>query len=262
MPNDELPAAMRRDRISRLVRERGFVRVAELSRIFRTSPVTVRSDLDHLEKRDLVRRVHGGAVSTTDGSVATGTPGVDPKAEAKSAMGAVAASLIHSHQTVILGSGTTVQAVGRALVHREELTGVTVITNGLQLALALQPAVPRFSVVLTGGTLRSDIPALAEPLSSAVLGAVTADIAIVGCRGVSLRGGLTDDHLPGMALNRQLLEAARRRVLVADATKIGKVSVARFFEATDLDTLITEASADRDVLEELRDAGVKIETVG
>lgn len=261
MSDEELPVALRRDRMSALIKERGFVRVAELSRIFRTSPVTIRTDLDHLEQLDLVRRVHGGAVSTSGASVNAGTPAMDRKAEAKAAIGAVAASLVASGETVVLASGSTTSAVARALVTREDLTSLTVITNGLQIAIELQPALPRITLIMTGGTLRADAPALVDPLADIILGSITADISIVGCKGISIDSGVTDDHIPSVALNRRLLETGRRRIVVADATKIGAASVARFWEARDVDMLITEETGDPDVLDQLRDAGVKVQTV-
>jgi DeoR family transcriptional regulator of aga operon len=261
MPDEELPAALRRDRISALIRERGFVRVAELSRIFRTSPVTIRSDLDHLEDLDLVRRVHGGAVSTSGTAVGSDAPSIDPKAEAKAAIGAVGASLVESGQTLVLGNGTTTQAVARALARRDNLESLTVITNGLQIALELQPAIPRMTLILTGGTLRKDAPALVDPLADIILRNISADVAIVGCKGISMGNGVSDDHIPGVALNRRLLATGKRRVVVADSTKVGASSVARFWDARDIDVLVTEESSDPETLAELREAGVRVETI-
>ena len=261
MSEEELPAALRRDRISGLIRERGFVRVAELSRIFRTSPVTVRSDLDHLEELDLVRRVHGGAVSTSGATVNKDAPSIDPKAEAKAAIGVVAASLVVSGQTVVLASGTTTQAVARALVQRDDLGSLTVITNGLQIAVELQPAIPRLNLIMTGGTLRADAPALVDPLADIILRTISADLSIAGCKGLSMEFGVSQDHIPSIALSRRLLEAGRHRVVVADSTKIGTAAAAHFWQAGDIGTLVTEESSDPRVLAELREAGVHVQTV-
>lgn len=258
---EPVPGAIRRDRIARLVQERGFVRVAELSRIFRTSPVTIRTDLDELESLDFVRRVHGGAVSTAGGTTTEAASSGGPKAKAKAAIGAVAASLVESGQTIVLAGGTTTQAVGRALAQREDLTGVTVVTNGLHIALELQPAIPRFTLMVTGGTLRRDTPSLVDPLADLLLQDITAEIAIVGCKGISPTSGVTDDHFPGVSIARRLLQTGQRRVIVADATKIGASSVARFWDAADVDMLITERSADAEILEQLADLGVKVQTV-
>ena len=260
--DESLPGALRRDRMASLIQERGFVRVAELSRIFRTSPVTIRTDLDELESLDLVRRVHGGAVSTLGATAAQSSAVADPKAKAKAAIGAVAAALVQSGQTAVLAGGTTTQAVARALVQREDLDSVTIVTNGLHIALELQPAIPRFTLMVTGGTMRRDTPTLVDPLGDLLLRDITADISIVGCKGVSVTAGVTDDHFPGVAIARRLLETGRQRVVVADSSKVGASSVARFWDTEDVDLLITESSADQGVLDELRSIGVKVQTVG
>ncbi len=262
MPEESLPVALRRDRITNLIQERGFVRVAELSRIFRTSPVTIRTDLDELEALDLVRRVHGGAVATSGGTTTQPSAVVDPKAKAKVAIAAAAALLVGSGQTLVLAGGTTTQAVARALAQREDLESVTVVTNGLHIALELQPAIPRLTLMVTGGTLRRDTPSLVDPLADLLLKDISADLAIVGCKGISAAHGVTDDHFPGIAVGRRLLETGRKRVVVADASKIGASSVARLWDAEDVDLLITERTADPDALSELSDLGVEVQTVG
>jgi DeoR family transcriptional regulator of aga operon len=259
--DEPLPGAIRRDRIARLIQERGFVRVAELSRIFRISPVTIRTDLDELETLDFVRRVHGGAVPTSGTAPTAAASEGGPKAKAKAAIGAVAASLVESGQTVVLAGGTTTQAVGRALAQRNDLSGVTVVTNGLHIALELQPAIPRFTLMVTGGTLRRETPSLVDPLADLLVQDITADIAIVGCKGISPTGGVTDDHFPGVSIARRLLQTGRLRVIVADASKVGATSVARFWNAEDIDMLITERTADPEILEQLGDLGVKVQTV-
>lgn len=186
---------------------------------------------------------------------------VDPKAKAKVAIAAVAAALVESGQTLVLAGGTTTQAVARALVQREDLDSVTIVTNGLHIALELQPAIPRLTLMVTGGTVRRDTPSLVDPLADLLLRDISADLAIVGCRGISSENGVTDDHFPGVGVARRLLETGQRRVVVADATKVGASSNARFWDARDVDLLITESSADPDVLAELRDLGVEVHMV-
>ncbi len=261
MTDEGLPAALRRDRISALVQERGFVRVAELSRIFRTSPVTIRTDLDGLEALNLVRRIHGGAVPASSANVQQASPAIDPLAKAKASIGAVAASLVESGQTVVLGGGTTTRAVSRALVQRDDLGSLTIVTNGLDIALEIQPAIPRFTLILTGGTLRPDDPSLTDPLADIILRDVAADLAVVGCSGISATEGVTGDYLASIAVNRRLLETGSRRVVVADATKVGTTSVARFWGANEVDVLVTESRADSAAIAALEDLGIEIETV-
>ena len=111
--------------------------------------------------------------------------------------------------------------------------------------------------MLTGGTMRRDTPSLLDPLVKDI----TADLAIVGCKGIGPTTGVNDDHFPGVSNARRLLQTGRQRVIVADASKIGASSVARFWDAEDIDMFITERSADSEVIEQLADLGVKVQTV-
>lgn len=86
-------------------------------------------------------------------------------AEVKRAIGRRAAALVTSGSSILLDVGSTTLAVARALVARAELSELTVVTNGLSIALALEAAIPRFTVVVTGGTLRPLQHSLVNPLA-------------------------------------------------------------------------------------------------
>src|SRR6188472_760148 len=151
---DESPvnAALRRDRMLAVIRERDFVRVGELSE---RSEVTVRSDLDALAGRGEVHRIRGGAIPRTLPDKERPFEESETSfAEEKVAIGRAAAALVRDAETLLMDVGTTTAAAARALCARSELKNVTVFTNGLKTALELEPASPRITVVLLGGTLR------------------------------------------------------------------------------------------------------------
>jgi hypothetical protein len=163
-----------------------------------------------------VRRVRGGAVPSS------GLLGERPfessqleAPEQKSSIGAHAAGAIAAGDTVILDVGTTTAAIARALVLRTELRDVTVVTNGLNIALELERAAPRISVVVTGGTLRPLQHSLVNPLGTVLLERLHASGAFVGCNGVDPEFGITNINLPEAEVKRAMLLAARRRVIVA-----------------------------------------------
>ncbi len=155
VPPAALPAQARRQLIAERIALDGFVSVAALAAELAVSEVTVRTDLDGLERAGALRRVHGGALpssgSVRESSVET-TAELD--ADVKRRIGRKAAGLVADGSSLLLDVGSTTLAVARALVARSDLTDVVVITNGLSIALALEPAIPRFTVVVTGGTLR------------------------------------------------------------------------------------------------------------
>lgn len=236
-----------------------FTSVTELAVGFGISEVTVRSDLDALAGRGHIRRVRGGAVPRT-----APTPerplevAQSAHAAEKAAVGRAAAALVRSGETIVLDVGTTAVAAARALVARPDLSDVTIFTNGLTTALELEPAIPRFTVVVTGGTLRPLQHSLVDPLGATLLEGISADTVFVGCNGVDVHAGVTNINLPEAAVKRRMLGAARRRVVLADGSKVGEVTLAHLCHIDDVDLLVTTTDADRDVLAALREAGLDV----
>jgi DeoR family transcriptional regulator, aga operon transcriptional repressor len=261
MTSEPLPAALRRDRIAALVQDRGFIRVAELSRIFRTSPVTIRTDLDDLASRDRVRRVHGGAVPTLGPATPVDPPTKDPLSVERAALGAAAAGLVEAGQTVVLAGSAATRMVARALAQRTELDEVVVITNDLHIALELQSSIPRLTLIVTGGTLRADSPDLGDPLAGLLLADVTADLSIVGCGAITAERGLSETNVSAVEVARRLLRAGDRKVVVADTRQVGGTSPARVARSEEIDLLVTGAAADAEQLARLRERGVDIRIV-
>jgi DeoR family transcriptional regulator of aga operon len=258
-----LDATRRRALAVDLLAERGFVRVAELSDAFGVTPVTARADLDALERDGVVRRVHGGAVPVGAGTSAEPRPQREPSFEEalaasvvpKQQIGELAASMVRSGQSLILDVGTTTLQVAKALRARSDLEDLTIFTNGLSIALELEPEIPRFTVVVTGGTLRPRQHSLVHPLAGSLLDEVHVDLAFIGCNGVDPERGVTNANLPEAAVKALMLQAAARAVVVADASKLGEVHLGRIGSIDEFDALVTDAAAPPVLLGELELAG-------
>lgn len=258
-----LPARVRRERMLGVIRDREFVRVSELSEEFAISEVTVRSDLDELAERQQVRRVRGGALART--SPPRERPfeeTVVTHAHQKARIGAAAAAMVTDGETVILDVGTTTTAIARALSARRELRDVVVFTNGLTIALELEHAIPPLSVVVTGGTLRPLQHSLVDPMGGFLLDAVRVDTVFLGCNGVDPDGGITNVNLPEAQVKQRMLRQAGRRIVVADGSKIGVVALTRLCDIGDVDLLVTDDTADPDVLAELSSRGLDVRVTG
>ena len=160
-----IPAALRRDRTLGMVRDREFVRVADLSSIFGISEVTARADLAFLADQGLLQRVHGGAIIRDPERQVERSfeEALDEYSAEKIGIGRAAANVIRSGETAILDVGTSTAALARAIVAREDLVDVTVFTSSLTNALELEPAIPRISVVLTGGEPSSQTAFVGRP---------------------------------------------------------------------------------------------------
>jgi DeoR family transcriptional regulator of aga operon len=256
-PSEQLSAAERRRAALAAVERRGFASVAELSAEFGVSTVTVRTDLDALEADGSLRRVRGGAMPAGGAELRELTfEEADLEAtDEKARIAAAAVDRLESGMSVLLDVGTTTAAVARELRRREELRDLTVITNGLSIALALEAAVPRLQVVVMGGTLRPLQHSLVAPLADTVLERVRADVAVIGCNGVDAEAGITNINLPEAEVKRRMIAAATRTIVVADGSKLGRVHLGRVAAAADVDVVITGASASGPALRALRGAG-------
>ncbi|MFN4000669.1 DeoR/GlpR family DNA-binding transcription regulator [Microcella sp.] len=256
-------APVRRDRMAASIARRGFARVADLARELQVSEVTVRTDLAALETEGRITRVHGGAMPR--GLVAERESSLEQSrtrlTRAKRAIAAETAARVRSGESILLDVGSTTLAVAHALVDRPDLDEVVIVTNGLAIALALEPAIPRFTVVVTGGTVRSLQHSLVNPLATTLLDDVRVDLAILGATGIDAEAGVTNVNLPEAEVKRRMVASAARRVLAADSSKIGQVHLGRVATLDELDELITDDAATDARLAPLRDARLVVTPV-
>lgn len=243
MTDVPLPVELRRARIAERVREHGILRVADAAAEFGVSEVTIRSDLGQLEAAGLVRRVHGSALPVAAGPREEPVERVSARdAAAKRAIGRRAAALVDSGTSVLLDVGSTTLAVAHALVDRVErgdLDDLVVVTNGLSIALALEPAVPRITVVLTGGTLRPLQHSLVDPGASESIAGLHVDLAVLGCNGVDAQGRVTNLNLAEAEVKRAMVAASAARVVVAESAKLGVRHLGTIGVLDDKATLVT-----------------------
>jgi DeoR family transcriptional regulator of aga operon len=272
MPAEPSDAANRHDVAERreltraLLDERGFVRVADLAAAFGVTSVTARADLDALERAGAVRRVHGGALPAGETVRAAREPSLEEALETsvapKQRIGEAAAALVSSGQSLLLDVGSTCLQFARALRARRDLEDVTIFTNGLAIALELEPEIPRFSVVVTGGTLRPRQHSLVHPLAASMLDEVHVDLAFIGCNGVHPERGATNQNLPEAQVKALMVQASARSILLADGSKLGEVHLGRIAPLEAFDALVTDASAPAALVAELEATGLPVRLAG
>jgi len=235
----------------------GSVSVSELSDRFGVSVATVRRDLQLLEEQRLVARVHGGAVAR---GVLYELPlryKVARNQEEKRRIAAAAADLVADGETVGLTGGTTSTSVARAL---SEKPGLTVVTNALNIASELAVR-SNLKLVVPGGVARAASYELVGPIAETALAGLNLDLVFVGVDGISLAAGCTTHEEVEAYTNRALIKRARRAIVVADGSKLGRAAFARICELDEIDELITDADAPAAELEAVREAGLAVRTV-
>lgn len=255
----DTPAEVRRQRIVDHVGQHEYVRVADLVEKFAVSEVTIRGDLAAMHRRGLITRVRGGAIPTrrlvSERSFEE-TAAKSP--QEKAAIGRAAAALVQDGESIAIDVGTTTAALARALVRRGGFEQLTVFTNGLRIASELEVAIPRITVVVTGGTLRPMQHSLVDPMASSVFDRIRPHIVFLGASAVDAAHGVTNVNVPEAEMKARMARAGRRVVLLADGSKLGGVDVAHVCAAADLDLLVTGRSAPADQLEALADIGLDV----
>lgn len=241
-----------------LVAERGTVSLSELSSTLGISPATARRDLADLEAQRLLLRTHGGATGIDSRTELPVTLRDTRFQEAKRAIAAHVATLIPNGRTAIaLSGGSTTSAVAHALsAHRE----LTIVTNSLSIA-SLITTFPHLSVVMTGGSLRAESLELVGMIAEHTFNAMNVDTAILGADGVSATGGVTTHNETEARTNKAMVQNSQRTFVVADGSKLGRLAFAEVAPIQNIDTLVTDSSADPKELEALRAAGLDIHVV-
>jgi DeoR/GlpR family transcriptional regulator of sugar metabolism len=234
------------------VRAAGGVRVSELAAEYGVSDMTIRRDLEALADRGLLAKVHGGATTVSPGSAHE--PGFEAKSvrqrDEKAAIVLRAATMVSPGDAVALSAGTTTAALAQRLV---DMPSLTVVTNSIPVAdIFYRAGRPDQTVVLTGG-VRTPSDALVGPVAVNAVAKLHLDILFLGVHGMSERAGYTTPNLMEADVNRALVEAAERLVVLADHTKWGTVGISSIVPLDRADVLITDDGLDagaRDVLEE------------
>ncbi len=257
MLDGEIPAEIRREQLLSFIKAKDFVKVSDLSARFSVSEVTIRGDLDTLARHGHIRRIRGGAMTLSHSE----RPFEETKSThvtEKALIARAAASIVTSGETIILDVGTTATAVAQELMKRADLHDIVIFTNALNIALELERAIPRFTIVVIGGTLRPLQHSLVDPLGGIMLERITAHTVFLGCNGIDAVGGITNLNLPEADIKRRMLKAATRRVVVADGSKVGKIALAHLGDVDAIDLLITDSSASPSVLTMLRERNLEI----
>jgi DeoR/GlpR family transcriptional regulator of sugar metabolism len=238
-------ARQRQARIVDEVRRHGGVRVSDLTTLLDVSDMTVRRDLEELDRRGLLLKVHGGAVLASNSAE---EPGFEAKSgrerREKQALATAAAALVRPGQALAVSAGTTTRALATALA---AVPDITVVTNSVRVADAFGPATAsaRQTVVLTGG-VRTPSDALVGPLADATIRSLHVDVLFLGVHGMDPAAGFTTPNLAEAETNRAFLDHAQKVIVVADHTKWRTVGLCSFGPLSVADVLVTDDGIDQE----------------
>ncbi len=253
-----LYAPERHQQILDTARSQGRVEVAGLARDLSVTPETVRRDLTALERRGALRRVHGGAIPVERLGFEPGVADREMQAASeKDRIARAALDELPDGGSIILDAGTTTARLAELLPLDRELT---VVTHSIPVATILTTR-PNISLHLLGGSVRSRTLAAVGEWTRAQVSELFVDVAFIGTNGVSVERGLTTPDVAEARVKKALIEAARRTVVLADHSKFGREDFARVAPLSLIDTIITDSGLDRELAEDLENAGLRMVVV-
>jgi ribose transport system substrate-binding protein len=249
----------RRQRILELLRDQPGIKVTDLAQRLDVSEGTIRNDLTALEKEGLLRRVRGGAVLRQSHRFVSPSfaARVRVNAEAKEWIAHRAADMVKDGDSILMDASTTVFAM---VPHLEGLRNLTIVTNGIEIALAL--ARQSHSVILLGGMVHSDGASVVGHLGEKILRDLHIKTAFTSCSGFSADVGLTEIDIQEEQIKRQMIASAERVVALIDSTKFGKVDLTSFARVDQVAHILTDSGLDPQFIEQLRQTNVILTVCG
>jgi len=228
-------ATHRRDKILELLQEDGSAKVLDLAKLFKVTEVTIRQDLEKLDKDGLIIREHGGAyLKNIKDQVQTFSLTHQEHLDKKERIAAKCLEFIESGDTIILDSGSTTTEVAKKL---RGMKSLTVITNALNIALMLG-AEPGIEVIVTGGEFKPPTLSLTGQKAADFFKGLHVQKLFLATAGISLKAGLTYPSISDLVVKKAMIEAAETTYLVADSTKIGKAAFASLGALSLIDYII------------------------
>jgi DeoR family transcriptional regulator, fructose operon transcriptional repressor len=239
-----------------LIRARGQMTVNDLASHFTVSGDTVRRDLDLLASQGLIKRTHGGAVAM-DNLVHQDSPftqRMSTRVSAKRRIAQAASRLISDGETLLINGGSTTKLFAAELADRRNLT---VVTNNLGVPASL-PADCYSNVYILGGEYKGDAQVTVGPVGFVSAGSISVDSAVIGVGGISVKEGLTTTVLEECSMILAMICAARRTIVLADASKFGHSSFAHIASLGRIQILVTDEAPPSELAQALKAARVEV----
>lgn len=246
--------------IYNMIKENGEVEISSLCRIFNVTEMTARRDLDHLAKEGKVIRTRGGAM-LDDQRMLIETSferRFVSYMEQKTDIAKKALDYIEDNNTVFIDSGTTGYILAQNIPNTLR---ITVLTNAVNIAAELVGR-SYVSVIVIGGELRKKTLSCRGTVAEETMERFKVDIAFIGTNAVGLDGDMYIGSVTESGFKKKVMESAAKKIVLADSSKLDKLSLCRYANARDVDCLITDGGIEPRVYEALTSSGANIVVAG
>lgn len=214
-------AEERQERICQIINERSSVKVSELSEELDISEVTIRRDLDELQRQKRVVRTHGGAMSTYNvGKPLLISALMSHETQRKKKLAQVAYTMIHDYDTILLDNSSTVNELVQ-LIAKGSKKHLRIVTTSLA-AIHILAQSKNCSVQIVGGEISFECQSVEGSAACRFIRDIRVDKCFVGINGVDSKFGFSTPRYEDADIKNAMLQASHCSFVLADATKLGK----------------------------------------
>lgn len=233
----------------------GFIKVIDIAKELEVTPVTIRKDLKYLEEKKLLYRTHGSASPVNP---LTSDIDVQEKEklrkDEKKRIAIAASRLVEENDSIIIASGSTVHTLAEQIT---PINHLTVVTASLKTALLLN-AVNNIEVIQLGGTVRKNSSSVIGDYTSQFFEQITCSKLFLGVDGIDLEYGITNSNIEEAILNKKMIEASLRTIILADSTKFGRRGFGKICNLDRIDVIITDSGISKAMAQSIEEMGIEL----
>lgn len=241
-------AEERRQKIIELINQKNIVKVNELSEKLNVTTETIRSDLDKLEKKELLKRTHGGAVALENHQELSFNIRKGKNKKEKKEIAKKAVSLIKDGDTVFLDASSSAFYLAMEILNLEN---ITVITNSNIIVTELAKN-ENITVISTGGMLRRNSLSFVGPLTNTNIKNYNANKSFLSCKGVSIKHGATEINELESETKRNMVKKSENVYILGKSTSINTVGLSQFASIKEITKVITPNNISEEIINPFR----------
>ncbi len=242
----------RHSEIIEIVNNSTKIDVNTLSQMIGVSPVTIRKDLDHLEKMKLLTREHGYAVKCNEENI---NNRLAYKHEVKIKIATKAADLVAVRETIMIESGSSCTLLASVLSKSNK--DVTIITNSAFIANYLRDE-SGVNIILLGGQYQKEAQVMVGPLIKSCVKEFNVDKLFLGVDGFNPDFGFTGNDLMRTDAMKTMSESAKDIYILTDSSKFYKKGVVSQLPFSDVYAVVTDKDIPKSAKDIIEGKGIKV----
>jgi DeoR family transcriptional regulator, fructose operon transcriptional repressor len=243
-------------RIVDFLKANGAAKLSDLCSLNSVSIDTVRRDIDRLEKSDVIKKVHGGAVlKNNDNSQLAFDGRTINNLHAKKELASHIPKYVSDGQTIALNSGTTNIEIARYLA--ENYSRLTIITNNLRIVEILASA-KQFNIILLGGIFDVNEYSVYGKQCERDILQYNINLAVISVNAISIAKGLTDFRMNEIPIIQNMIASSEHAIVAADSSKFERIAYMNICPLGEIDAVITDSGLSPEIAERYTVEGIKI----